>query len=90
MPDNLPNVPIPSDTPVDLYAATGITVGVKIEAQNIGCSDVRLYSQLAEAIVGDGQQVIHRGEYMENDEGDSGAWAISSHQDGLLNVKVAL
>lgn len=90
MPDNLPDVPILSGVALDLYAATGIVVGVKIEVQNIGCSDINLYSQLASPSVGDGHELISRGEYMENDEGDSGAWAISQHQDGLLNVKVAL
>lgn len=90
MPDNLPNIPIPKGIPVDLYDATGITVGVQIEAQNVGCSDVNLYSQAASPLINDdGNQVIERNEYLENDEGDSGAWAISQHQNGLLNVKVA-
>ena len=90
MADNLPNTPLVANQATDLYAATGIAVGVKIEVQNIGCADVTLYSQLTSPSVGDGQQIIKRGRYMENDAGDLGAWAISPHQDGLLSIKVSV
>lgn len=90
MADNLNNTPLQNDQAIDLYAANSITVGTKIEVQNIGSNDVNLYSQAAAPdIDDDGHQIIKRGDYMENDEGDLGAWAISSHQNGLLNVKVA-
>lgn len=90
MADNFANVSLEANLPVDLYDVTGITVGTKIEVQNIGCVDVILFSQLASPVVNDGHQVIARGEYMENDEDDLGAWAIARSQDGKLNVKVAL
>lgn len=89
--DNLINTPLIAGQAVDLYAANSIAVGTKIEVQNIGTTDVSLYSQAATpAINDDGNQIIKRGEYMENDTGDLGAFAISPHSDGLLNVKVAL
>ena len=91
MPDNLINTPLIAGQAVDLYAANSIAVGTKIEIQNIGTVVVYLYSQAVEPLINDdGNQLIMRGEYMENDEGDLGAWAIASHSDGLLNVKVAL
>tara|TARA_R110002051_G_scaffold324424_2_gene421620 strand:+ start:20767 stop:21039 length:273 start_codon:yes stop_codon:yes gene_type:complete len=90
MPDNLPNIKLPNDVFVNLYTEAGITVGAQIEVQNIGSADVSLYSKATTPVLDDGKQIIKRGEYMENDTGDSGAWAISQHQDGLLNVKVSL
>jgi hypothetical protein len=91
MADNLLNTPLDADQAVDLYAASSIAVGTKIEVQNIGTTDVSLYSQAGTPLINDdGNQVIKRGEYMENDEGDLGAFAISPHSDGLLNVKVSL
>jgi hypothetical protein len=91
MPDNLDDIPLPAGVEVDLYALTGITIGTQIEAQNVGTTDVNLYSQAATPVINDdGKQIIKRGQYMENDTGDLGAWAISPHSDGLLNVKVAL
>ena len=90
MSDNLPNVPLTADEPKDLYDATGIPVGTKLEVQNIGACDVYLYSQLNEPTINtDGHQVIKRGEYAENENGDLGAWAISEKSDGLLNIKAA-
>ena len=91
MPDNLINTPLVAGQEVDLYAFNSIAVGTKIEVQNIGTTDVSLYSQAATPVINDdGKQIIKRGQYMENDEGDLGAFAISPHSDGLLNVKVAL
>jgi hypothetical protein len=91
MSDNIPNTLLPKGAYIDLYASTGITIGTKIEVQNIGVDDIRLYSQAASPVNGDtsGYQVIDRGEYMENDEGDLGAWAVCMPCDGLLNIKVA-
>lgn len=89
MVDNLSNVKLVANEATDIYDKTGIATGTQIEVQNIGCADVILYSQLTEPSINEGQQIIKRGEYMENEESDSGAWATSPHQDGLLNVKVA-
>lgn len=93
MPDNIPNTLLPKGAYINLYSAAipPIDAGTQIEVQNIGSEDVRLYSQLSRPVNGDnsGYQVIKRGEYMENDEGDLGAWAMCFPCDGLINIKVA-
>lgn len=89
MADNIPNVSLEAGEPIDLYDATGIAVGTQIEVQNIGAVDVLLFSQLDLPEIDDGQQLLQRGEYMENEEDDLGAWALSRHSGGVLSVKVA-
>ena len=44
MVDTIENVKLPFNEWVDLYAATNIDVGTSIAAQNIGVSDVYLFS----------------------------------------------
>lgn len=94
MSDNLPDTRITKNQYINLYTSSipPIPVGTQIEVQNLGDGDVTLYSQADSPVNGDtsGKQVIKHGEYMENDEGDLGAWAFSPYCDGLLNVKVAL
>lgn len=43
MSDTLPDVVLPAKTPVNLYAATGITVGTKVSVQNVASGDVRVH-----------------------------------------------
>ena len=92
MPDNIPNTFLPKGEYIDLYSSSSILIGTKIEVQNIGADDIRLYSQELSPTNGDdsGYQIIKRGEYMENDEDDLGSWALCFPCDGLLNIKVAL
>lgn len=91
MVDTLPNVTLPANTWVDLYVATGITIGVKIQIQNLGSNTVRLATVETEPTPSTGYSEIHfrTNIGMENQVGDSGAWAYSESQTGLLNIRVA-
>lgn len=90
MADTLDNVPLPANVWVDLYAATGLAVGVALSAQNVGTTDVRLAVQAAQPPADhDGYVIIQRdpGLFFRNNIGDAGAWALSPHADGKLNVQ---
>ncbi len=78
------NVTLPARTPVDLYAATGFTIGAQLTSINLTSGDVRL-SVLESELTSD-HVVI--GPYMSatNDDGDAGAWAMSV-SGGSINVK---
>lgn len=78
------NVLIPKGTTVDLYAATGITVGVQINVQNIGDGEVRLYPDAVAS--DDNYTLITTYGYATNTAGDAGAYAYSL-TGGLLNVR---
>lgn len=86
MSDTLPNIPIPSNVWVDLYAASGFTVGEPMVVHNIGVCDIFLASQ-ADAPLDDlNHQVLVRGDFLINDPGDAGAWA-KCIAGGLVNVR---
>lgn len=87
MPDTLPNTPLPADVWVDIYAATGITVGTQILVQNIGVCDVYLASQAAQPTDETRRQVLLRAQFALNDFNDAGAWAICT-AGGALNVRL--
>lgn len=89
MADTLPNIPLPANTWVDLYAESGITPGTQILTQNIGASNIRLHASLAEPTV-EGYRRAAAGQEAINDAGDSGAWAYSPVVDGLVNVKAVV
>lgn len=93
MPDTLVNVPLPANTWVDLYAATGIPVGVAISAENVGTSDVYLTVRATQPPIGfDAYSIVQRKTSVpyRNSTGDAGAWAYSPNCRGKLNVRVAL
>lgn len=94
MPDTLQNIKLPANVWVDLYAATGITVGIQIAVKNLSVVGVKLNVQATTPTQTDAQSDENGafsplGSYQEsvNDSGDSGAWAYA-HSDGLINVKV--
>lgn len=78
------NVTLPASTPVDLYAATGITVGAQLKVSNITTGDVRLST--SEVGITDDHIPLGPYEQAVNDVGDSGAWAMSNVIGGV-NVK---
>lgn len=78
------NVTLPSRTPVDLYATTGITVGAQLKVSVNGAGDVRLSDSEA-GLVTD-HIVLKCYDCAQNDAGDTGAWALSVSGSGL-NVK---
>lgn len=88
MADTLNNIQLPTDTWVDLYAATGISVGEAISVENTGASDVYLVvSDTQPDAVPDAFNFLKRdGDPMRNNAGDSGAWALSRNSDGKVNI----
>lgn len=78
------NVTLPRNTPVDLYAETGITVGTQLKVSVIGAGDVRLSDN--EAGLTSDHITMKTYECATNDAGDAGAWALSMSGSGV-NVK---
>ncbi len=67
------NVTLPARTAVDLYAATGITVGTQLKVTNLTTGDVRL--SVSESGLVDNHIPLNAYEQALNDAGDAGAWA---------------
>lgn len=89
MADTLINIETTPDEWTDIYAATGIAVGTLIEVQNIGTSDVYLCTRATQPPRDfDGYNIIERGQFLRNEVGDSGAWALSVSAKGKINVRV--
>lgn len=83
------NVILPAETYVDLYAATGIAVGVQIKVVNLSPNTVQLFSTAATPVPSDDVFPLpFRGIATENDAGDPGAWA-RSISSGAVDVKTA-
>lgn len=90
MAENLPHIPLPSGTWIDLYAASGIAVGTRIEVENVGVCDISLSASATEpAPDTDQYNVLRReGGRLVNTFGDLGAWAICPNLDGKVSVRV--
>lgn len=86
MTDTLNNVPLPVSTWVDLYAASGITVGNKILVQNIGYTNIQLYVGATSPSADAGFKILPVYQEATNITGDSGAWARPLAAEGLVNV----
>lgn len=78
------NVNLPPNTPVDLYVATGVSVGTQIKVTVTGGGDVRLAMSQA----GLTNDYITLKTYMsaDNSATDTGAWALSTSGAGV-NVR---
>lgn len=90
MADTLPNVFLPRNQWVDLYAETGLPVGTEIQVQNIGAGDVYLTVRATQPPVDyDAYNVAQRRNdvWLKNTSGDSGAWAFSPNTNGKINVR---
>ena len=88
MADTLPDVPLPKNTWVDLYAATGILVGTQIVVTNKGSSRIILQSKATTPTDLNGP-TLAVDEDRINEVGDSGAWAYSENIEGKVNVRAA-
>ncbi len=75
------NVKLAKGVAVDLYLATGITVGNQIKVSNQTTGDVRLSTSEAGLL----NDHIPIGPYTQalNDAGDPGAWAMSTGGGGV-------
>jgi hypothetical protein len=88
MANTLNNVILPAMTWVDLYAATGLTVGAKISVQNLTTGDVRVVSKATMPTSADGFNYIRPQMSAVNQAGDSGAWAFCMNGGGV-NVSLS-
>ena len=89
MPDTIPNIIIEPNTATDLYAESGLTVGVKINVAIIGTGTSRLYAGATAPPSFDnasGFRNLETDEEFTNDTGDAGAWIWSS-AGCIVNVK---
>ena len=75
---SLPPVDLPKKLWVDLYAATGLSVGTKLIIQNIGRDEVILTESDVKPISGYGLNKLPTRDYLTNAQGNVGAWAYSS------------
>lgn len=90
MADTLPNVELPIGQWVDLYTATGLTVGTQIQIQNVGAVDVRVVSQAATPTDESGYNVIRPFSLtFLSQTSPTGAWARADAARGAVNVGAA-
>lgn len=83
------NVILPKNTHVDIYAATGITVGKQIQVTNITNHDVTLYSTASTPVPSDDHVNLSYGRgSFKNDTGDVGAWALCIGNGAIDVVEV--
>lgn len=89
MANTLPNITIPTNQWVDLYLLSGVTVGVAISVENVGCFDVFLAVQAAQPpATHNAFNIIKRsGDALRNSNGDAGAWAFSQGSQAKVNVR---
>lgn len=91
MATSLPPVSIPSNTWIDLYAATGIGAGTKIIVQNTGSRRVVLTEASTEPPIPPGSigvNIIDTREFFTNFAANVGAWAFSK-SGSTLQVEAA-
>lgn len=82
------DVIVPANTWVNVYAETGIMVGVPLSVDNIGNEDVYL-SAVADSPAGQFKDyvVCQRGNPERNLTGALGAWVYSPNVGGVINVR---
>lgn len=85
----LPDVVLPAQTWVNLYAATGLTVGAKISVQNVCGFNVRLCSKASTPTSSDGVNILPFASTAVNQASDPGAWAMCV-SGGAVNVALAV
>ena len=75
---------------VDLYAASGITVGIQIRIQVLGPKTIIISDSAAEPVEGvDGHNKMRDDDWLINDIGDLGCWA-KCEQVGGSSVAVSI
>jgi len=96
MADTIPNIIVPAETVVDIYAdagviAAGISAGDKIRVKMIGGGEAKLYAGATltgEPTNAEGFYPIYGREDRINDLGDAGAFIWSDH-GCTINIEVA-
>lgn len=77
MATSLPQVVIPLNTWIDIYAETGITAGTQIIIQNTGSGEVKLSESAAAPSLTTGHNKLVTRGFFTNDTGNVGAWAFA-------------
>lgn len=92
MADTLTNIELPDGEWVDLYATASLTPGDQIEIQNIGGTEVYLYSgsTAPASVPGDAYNLLPVYGFAQNVAGDAGAWAAVKNNKGLVNIRLAV
>jgi len=73
----MPNVTLPPETWVDLYAVSGVTVGTQIDVVNITPNDARVVESATQPTGSDDFiPVLFNGNIARNSTGSAGAWAL--------------
>ena len=96
MSDTRPDITLPANTQVDLYAALNaqagfpaVTIGDQISVQNKGGAIIRLAAKATAPTSTDGFNTLTIGNQpFVNSTGDLGAWAYSPIVGSIINVKV--
>ncbi len=88
MATSLPQVVLPSKTWVDLYDATGITLGAQIIIQNTGGNEARLVESLAQPELTSGFNLIPERGFLSSASAPVGSWAYA-HVGTTLHVEEA-
>ena len=88
MSTSLPPVELPQGEWVDLYAATGITVGTQLIIQNNDNAIAILTESATKPTSGYGSNTIKTYEFFTNSTTSVGAWAMSS-RGSILQVEEA-
>lgn len=88
MAENFTNIRLPVSEWVDLYALSGVSVGVALSVENIGSPDVYLtVSATKPSPDHDAYNVLRReDEPIRNSSGDPGAWAFCQSSGGMVSV----
>ena len=81
----MPNVTLVKGVATDLYTASGIAVGKKLNIQNLTCDCLRLATSQA-ALLTD-CRVAKVLDTATNLTSDLGAWALSTVNTGEINVR---
>lgn len=88
MATSLPQVVLPSKTWVDLYDATGITLGTQLIIQNTGGTEARLVESLAQPELTNGFNLIPERDFLTSATAPVGSWAYA-HSGTTLHIEEA-
>ena len=90
-----PNITLPSNTWVNIYAALNaqggypsVTIGDKLKVENIGRTDIKMVADNNEPDNDDGFNPLYQRDIRVNESGDPGAWFYSMGFNGLINVSI--
>ena len=87
MADTIPNVRVPANSWVNLYTASGLSVGTQLQIQNVGQTRILLHTGATEPNATDGFNILpENSDPYVNQTSSSGEWAMSVDADGSVNV----